>query len=76
MHGRPKADERPHAFVERANVPFNLARPYGAGTTPMEVPVQRAAPPPECALCGKPASDVLHAESAQQAESEEQHWPK
>ncbi len=72
----PKAEERPHAFVERANVPFNLARPIGAtGNTPMEVPVQRREAPPECAVCGKPRADAAHLESEREAQAEELHWP-
>jgi hypothetical protein len=74
MAPEPKVDpKKPHAFVERANLPFNAPKPATGGATAMEVPVQRTSAPPECSVCGKRRSDRLH--EAAEAESETWRWP-
>jgi hypothetical protein len=71
----PEVDpKQPHAFVERANLPFSAPKPAIAAATAMEVPVQRGSAPPECAICGRLRSDRVH--EAAELQAEEWHWPE
>ena len=71
-----KADPKlPHAFLERANVPYNAPRPSTDGVTAMDTPVRRLGAPPECALCGRDRSHPIHEAAEEAADAEEGSWP-
>jgi hypothetical protein len=64
----------PHAFVEKANVPFAVPRAPAALIGP-ELPFRRSDAAEGCALCGRSRDDRIHEASDQAAEAEEWHWP-
>ena len=72
-----KADpNQPHAFVEKANVPFSVPKASVAGTTAMETPVRRLDTPPDCAVCEQPRTAPIHRAAEEAAAQEEHDWPK
>jgi hypothetical protein len=61
-----------HAFLERPDLPVAIPRPPGPVQIGPELPVARTGSP-ACAICGRPRSDRLHAESEEAAQPE--RWP-
>lgn len=67
--------ERPHAFVERMNVPFAVPKATGGvvGTAAPEYPFLRGGTSEQCAVCRKVRSDHIHQASERAADPD--HWP-
>jgi hypothetical protein len=68
---------KPHAFVEKLNVPLAVPRPglVGESSIAPEIAFRRSDAAPGCAVCGKDREDRIHEAAEQAAETEEEHWP-
>jgi hypothetical protein len=70
-----KEADRPHAFLERPDLPVAVPRqgtPAGPLLAAPASTVSRTGTP-SCAVCGRPRSDRLHAQSEEEAAAE--RWP-